>query len=145
MKCLMLKEPWLWLVEMKIKTLETRTWRTNYRGPLTLGASRQIDKAGYAYLASRSIRLPTIAALEERLGKVHVQAHLSLIEPYLETHVPQGLCVFTPGEKRFGWFLEDVKSIERPFPIKGKLGLFEVPWPPRGALTDAMSHGTLAP
>lgn len=129
MKCIMLKEPWLWLVEMKMKPAETRTWRTNYRGPLLLGASRQIDKAGYEYLAARSIRLPSMAALEERLGKVHVSARLALIEPYRKDLEPLGLCQFTEGERRFAWYLEDVASLPKPFPVKGQLGIFDVPWP----------------
>ena len=39
MRVLTLKEPFASLIGEKIKTIETRSWRTNYRGELYIHAS----------------------------------------------------------------------------------------------------------
>ncbi len=44
MKTLSLLQPWATLVVMGVKQIETRSWRTDYRGPLLIHASK--GKAG---------------------------------------------------------------------------------------------------
>lgn len=39
MKVLSLKEPWATLIKNKKKFIETRSWKTNYRGELYIHAS----------------------------------------------------------------------------------------------------------
>ena len=39
MKALSLRQPWASLIANGRKTIETRTWRTHYRGPLAIHAS----------------------------------------------------------------------------------------------------------
>ena len=39
MKALSLRQPWASLIADGRKTIETRTWRTHYRGPLAIHAS----------------------------------------------------------------------------------------------------------
>ncbi len=124
MKCLMLKQPWAWLVATGRKPIETRTWKTMYRGPLAIGASQLYDVAGASDLLSRSIHFPEASQLVR--GAVLATVNLSLIEPYRKSHEALGLVPFTEGEKRFAWFLDDVKMLETPLPITGRLGLFDV-------------------
>lgn len=40
MKALSLMEPWAALIAAGVKSIETRSWRTAYRGPLYIHASR---------------------------------------------------------------------------------------------------------
>lgn len=40
MKALTVKQPWAWLIVNGHKTIEYRSWRTTYRGPLAIIASR---------------------------------------------------------------------------------------------------------
>ncbi len=124
-KCLMLLQPWAYLVAVGLKTAETRTWTTPYRGPLAIGASKtKYDKAGDLYLRNRGIVFPRAEELAR--GKVVATTHLSLIEPYRADLVPQGLCPYTEGERRFAWFLDDRKMLDTPLPVHGQLGLFDV-------------------
>lgn len=125
MKCLMLKQPWAHLVAAGVKLAETRTWKTSYRGPLAIGASRDLDRDGEAYLRSRSIVFPH--ARDLAYGVVLATAHLSLIEPYRKDLEALGLCPFVEGERRYAWFLDDVKMLDTPVPVKGRLGLFDLP------------------
>ena len=41
MKMLTLHQPWASLVALGIKTIETRSWRTGYRGPLAIQAAKE--------------------------------------------------------------------------------------------------------
>ena len=46
MKVLSLREPWATLIKDKKKFIETRSWKTNYRGELYIHASiTKIDKS----------------------------------------------------------------------------------------------------
>ena len=45
-KALTLRQPWASLVVAGIKDVETRTWRTNYRGRLGIHAGSGIDREG---------------------------------------------------------------------------------------------------
>ena len=44
MKALTLWQPWATLVAIGAKKIETRSWKTNYRGPLAIHAAKRIDK-----------------------------------------------------------------------------------------------------
>lgn len=41
MKAITLWQPWATLVARKVKVIETRSWSTNYRGPLAIHASKR--------------------------------------------------------------------------------------------------------
>lgn len=38
MKALTIRQPWASLIALGVKTIETRSWRTNYRGPIAIHA-----------------------------------------------------------------------------------------------------------
>src|SRR5262245_40552891 len=46
MKALTLTQPWATLVAIGAKRIETRSWNTNYRGPLAIHAAKGPDKTG---------------------------------------------------------------------------------------------------
>ncbi|HHY88739.1 MAG TPA: ASCH domain-containing protein, partial [Chloroflexi bacterium] len=43
MKALSVRQPWAWLIAQGYKTVENRTWATNYRGPLLIHAGKKPD------------------------------------------------------------------------------------------------------
>src|SRR6202030_3531482 len=45
MKTLTLTQPWATLVALGAKRIETRSWRTSYRGPLAIHAAKRMPKA----------------------------------------------------------------------------------------------------
>lgn len=49
MFALTLRQPWASLMDVKAKTLETRSWSTDYRGELVITASQGYDFAEYEY------------------------------------------------------------------------------------------------
>ena len=48
MRALSVKQPWASLIASGQKTIETRTWRTDYRGDLLIVSSRQPADQGRA-------------------------------------------------------------------------------------------------
>ena len=50
MKALSIKQPWADLVVLGIKRIENRTWKSNYRGPLAIHASKTFDEEGAVWI-----------------------------------------------------------------------------------------------
>lgn len=57
-RVLSVQQPWAWLISYGPKSVENRTWRTAYRGPLLIHASLQIDLEAVAALRERGVHLP---------------------------------------------------------------------------------------
>ena len=45
MKALTLYQPWASLIACGVKTIETRSWATNYRGPIAIHAAKTVPRA----------------------------------------------------------------------------------------------------
>lgn len=116
MIALSIKQPWANMIVSGQKTIETRTWATNYRGDLLICSSKKPDiaPAGYA-----------LAIVE-----------LYDCRPMTKADEAAACCELYAGA--FSWLIRNILRIETPFPVKGKLGLFEVElqfksWPPRAS------------
>ena len=117
MKALSVKQPWANWIIGGTKAIETRTWKTGFRGQLLICASKSIDA-----LAARS-------DVEYHLGPRGAAIGIvDLVDCRLMTKAdePAAMCPVTPG--RYAWVLRNARPI-KPFAVKGALGLYEVPWP----------------
>ncbi len=103
-KAISLKQPWANLVAEGKKTIETRKWKTNYRGSLLICSSQK----------------PNI----EPFGKAICTVELYDIKPMTKDHEEKACCKVYP--KAYSWFLKDIKIIKKPFPIKGKLNVYDL-------------------
>lgn len=103
MKAISIKEPWASLILSGEKTIETRKWATKYRGPLLICVSK----------------LPK----SELSGMAIGVAYLNSIEPIVKDHEVKACCPVYP--RALSWHLVNPILIE-PFPVSGKLGVFEV-------------------
>ena len=113
MKSLSLNPYWAHCVLCGEKTIECRTWKTDYRGDLLICSSNIPKIEG------------TIA------GHALIVCTLSDIVPFTSEHFKdacfdeEDISYFTQNTKRaYAWKLTDFKDII-PFPIKGKLKLFD--------------------
>lgn len=50
MKCISIKQPWAWLIVNRYKPVENRKWKTKYRGPILIHASKGFDWDGLSQL-----------------------------------------------------------------------------------------------
>lgn len=103
MKAISIKEPWASMIANGQKTIETRVWKTSYRGKLLICASA----APHSILAGNAI----------------ATANLVDCKPMTIMDVGRACCNVYPNAQ--SWFLENVKTIA-PFKVKGKLRLFDV-------------------
>lgn len=103
MKALSIKEPYASMIYSGMKTIETRTWRTNYRGKLLLCASKKphTNLSGNAFAIAEIIDCRPMTIGDEE----------------------KACCEIYPGA--YSWMLDNVQKI-KPFPVKGQLSLFEV-------------------
>ena len=105
MKALSIKEPWASLIVTGKKTIELRTWRTDYRGPILIHRSGK--NGGIVGTAE-------IVDIIEFKSRDHYNSlrdkHLASDEFY--------------QAKTYGWILENARQVEL-IPCKGRLGLWE--------------------
>ena len=113
MKALSIKQPWANLIASGGKTIETRTWKTDYRGPLLICSSKSPDihPAGQALAIATLTDCRPMSVLDEAAAQ----------------------CRKYDGA--FAWVLADVRKISA-FPVRGQIGLFDVDVP-----VDAESKG----
>lgn len=138
MKGISLYQPWASLVALGLKRVESRSWPTTYRGPLLIHAAKRWDaglesaQVDAAELLWSHGRLPLPAVLP--LGRVLAVCRLAGCSQVRPGHLtPEGIGLsglelafgdYRPG--RFGWSLEDVRSLAEPVPWRGMQGLWPV-------------------
>jgi activating signal cointegrator 1 len=149
MKALTLHQPWAWAVAAGWKEVETRSWRTDYRGPLAIHAGKKHDVDGkILHLKMNSVRgCPAICPPFEDLpfGCIVATCQLVTVMPthFIEMEVRSQ--PFQPAlgwdcerlfgnyaPDRFAWILRNVVPVDPPIPAHGWQKLWN--WtPPAGA------------
>ena len=119
-RCLTIKQPWAWLIVAGHKTLENRTWSTGYRGPLLIHAAARPDADANWFMTAvahdTGIQFPDRLPLGSIVGQVNMTGVTTYSRDY-----------WFDGPNAF--IFEDATQFERPFPYKGQLGFYNVPWP----------------
>lgn len=110
MKAISIKQPWADQIISSEKTIETRYWKTDYRGKLLIVSSK-LPKAEWAGCA---------------LGYVN----LVDCRPMTRQDEAAAMCECLAG--LYAWVLENVVVIAAPFPVRGQLRLYDVPFPQSG-------------
>jgi len=123
MQAITLHQPWASLIAIGAKSYETRSWSTNYRGPIAIHAGKVQDSSNSRLLklagVSNISELPAgaVVAIAELIDCVQMTSEF--IASQSETE--QACGDWTPG--RYAWKLENVRAIE-PIAIAGKQGLW---------------------
>lgn len=124
MKVLSIKEPWASLIMNGTKKIETRSWKTKYRGEIYIHAS----------LSKAKITKPEVYELIKDMNfkcgyiicKCNLVDCIYMTDEYVNdmkiNHYEEYICGhYEVG--RYAWIVEDVRVIE-PIEAKGKLGLW---------------------
>ena len=120
-KVLTIKEPYVTPIALGKKHYETRSWKTNYRGPIYIHTAKTV--------------MPDPVNGCERifpLGSIVLKANLTdcikmdeeFIAKIKQDPDEYAFGFYEPG--RFAWKLEDVEILVIPVAVKGKLGIWEV-------------------
>lgn len=118
MKALSVRQPWAWLIVNRIKDVENRTWRTNYRGLLAIHASKTVDGAAYDVLRARGVCMPELSGMLRGgiVGTVDVVDCVDESDSAWFTG-PHALVLASPLVCEF-------------VPARGQLGIFNIPLDP---------------
>jgi len=128
MKAISFKQPYAWLIANGYLLVDDRTWRTQYRGPVLIHASKGLYEVYYDYVKLHTeILLPGKDKLE--YGGVVGIANLticSLPRELPNTISPQQRLYFNGvHEKYFGFLFEQARPLAL-LPCRGKIGIFEI-------------------
>lgn len=146
MKALSLWQPWASAMAIGLKRIETRHWRTNYRGLLAIHASKRWQREEREWATELAklhdapqLACPPLGAIVATGVLVDIRRTENVLSAISETEEMFGN--YAPG--RFAWIFEDIRPLAVPFPCKGAQGFFEV-----DLLADHMlahSQPTIAP
>ena len=123
-KVLSLKEPYATLIAEGIKHIETRSWKTNYRGEIYIHASKTIlstkDNPKLDTIVKKLNLKPTYILCKAILKDCILMDEKFLKE--IEKNQLEKLCgIYEKG--RYAWLLTDIEII-KPIKAKGSLGLW---------------------
>ncbi len=140
MKALSIIQPWASLIALGAKRIETRSWRTEYCGPVAIHASKRFPEDCGILCFDEPFR----TVLSDYLREIHgsrvaylptgsILATVDLVDCLPVQSIHSGL--FNENEwsfgdfsaGRFGWIFENVKRLQRPIQCKGAQGLWTVP------------------
>lgn len=139
MKTITLTQPWATLVTIMAKQIETRSWKTNYRGPLAIHAAKGFPKDAQAlrklapfrqYLDGHNLPLGAIIATCNLIACVRIIS----VSCTFNAGILAGVTIppnepelsfgdYRPG--RWAWILSDIQPLKNPLPAKGSLGLWD--------------------
>ena len=115
MKALSLRQPYASFIAIGRKTIETRFWSTNYRGPLLICSSKGKIYEGVPHAGLFNLKLHFGMAL----------ATVELIDCRRMRKEDEVAAMISYHKSLYAWVLSNIKKID-PFPVKGQLKLFEV-------------------
>ena len=137
MKALSVRQPWAWAIVQGYKTVENRSWLTQYRGPILIHAAKAPSRVSLCESVLDLLMLsrhtypemdipdpdvtPNAMAFGSFVGTVEVVDMLTMSDP--RAHASP---YYQGGT---AWLLGNAKAFDRPIPFAGRQGLFDVPWP----------------
>lgn len=127
MKVVSIIEPWASLIKEKVKYIETRSWKTNYRGKIYIHASlKKVPK--------KDERINNLISLlkDKDFKYGHIIAEATLVDCiYMDeeflSKIKENQQEYICGEYstgRYAWVLKDIKELKNPIPAKGNLGIW---------------------
>lgn len=153
MKALTIHQPHAMMLAIGLRTIETRSWFTRYRGPLLIHASKRWDDdiAEQCREAAGSIRDAQFNKLSRAAREMGVKTWGELLGCALAVAVvadckpipqPTGTLLdrqfggFGPG--RYGFVLTGLHTLPTPIPVRGAQGL----WDPDETLIERVAIQT---
>jgi hypothetical protein len=119
MKALSVKQPWAHLLVHGLKTIEVRSWSTNYRGRLTIHASRNVDELAAQRTGLAGLPTGVILGSVELVSVEEFTPESWLL--LADEHLSVG-CYNSP---LYAWRVANPLPLADPIPFPGKMGLFD--------------------
>ena len=131
MKAISLHQPWASMIARGEKTIETRWWRTHYRGDLLICSTKRPSfpslPCGFAIaIVDVYDCVPYESEMDLESGFDELRARMLLILKLQEKS----------DVRLWAWMLRDIRPITTPFEVRGRQGFFNIDLPNVLAFTD---------
>ena len=128
MKVLSLIEPYATLIRNGVKTIETRSWKTNYRGKLYIHASATKIPKEY----EQNKELMSIVDINNlNYGNIICSCELvdciKMTDEFIDDIKSNRKNEYITGiyeNGRYAWILENIEQLDEPIKAKGKLNIW---------------------
>ena len=128
MKVITIKQPYAYLIQKKIKTIETRSWKTNYRGELYIQAGKKsIDKSVKKRKELASLYNDTELEYGAIICKCKLIDCIYMDEIYINKIKKNEYNNYISGRYevgRYAWVLDEIEVLKESIPVKGQLGIW---------------------
>lgn len=133
MKALTITQPWASAIVLGLKTIETRSWTTSYRGEIAIHAAKGYPAYAREFAEDELVEGRGLA--NPPLGAVIAVARLAAVKRAEDLLAEWGTDPRWTLEKMYGhyapkcygWVLEDVRPLVEPIACKGALGVWMLP------------------
>ena len=124
MKVLTIREPWASLIINGYKKYEFRSWKTNYRGKILIHTSQKVEKEMLSRF--KDYNLNCIGG--SIIGEAELTDCILVDENFNQNLRKIDNVVYGRSNhaEKYAWKLENVKKYDKPVPMKGKLGLWNI-------------------
>jgi activating signal cointegrator 1 len=129
-KAITLWQPWASFMALDLKKNETRSWGTDYRGPLAIAAAAREPSA--------EIPIDVYGFAIEKLGPFKSwprgvilcvrDLYLTVYDPFDPVDPVEAMLGFY-GRGRVAWKTKLLRFFDDPIPVKGHQGLWDWEWP----------------
>lgn len=127
MRCLSVKEPFASLIKEGVKKIETRSWKTNYRGEVYIHASLKKINEKDERISNLLMLIPNV---DMQYGKIICKCRLIdcvyMSDEFVEkmkNNDQEYLCGYYEVG-RYAWILELLEVLDEPISARGKLGIW---------------------
>lgn len=134
MKALTVRQPWCWAIARGFKTVENRTWATQYRGPLAIHASQAWDTHPDAIRivkdTMRAQGIQPVGSIRDDYPLSRISVVVAVVD--LVDICSAGLggeeceCGLWAADGQAHWQLANACPLAEPVPAKGRLGLWDI-------------------
>lgn len=124
MKAISLWQPWASAVMIGLKKFETRHWKTAYRGPIAIHAAKRWQDDQKLRFRSANMNIALLFGKVIAIATLDEIYDLDLLGLFV-TDLERSWGNYKPG--RYGWALNNVQPLSRPFDFRGGQGIFNVP------------------
>ncbi|GMQ64360.1 ASCH domain-containing protein [Vallitalea maricola] len=139
-KAITIIQPWATLIAVAAKKIETRSWKTNYRGEIYIHAGKKLDRDFcYQDISKKVLNMNGYNTENLPTGVIIAKANLvdcaKVVASKEGSAILEGDRQYTVGNYefyfgnyevgRYGWILQDIESIN-PIPAKGQLSIWNL-------------------
>jgi hypothetical protein len=128
-KAVSIKQPWAGLIAAELKWIETRKWSPVMGGKPYVGALLVVSSLKPDKRVMGSLDAVSAEAIEPYLlyGQALCLCNLVLARPMTLEDQKGAMCPIYP--RAISWVLDDIRPLKEPFPVTGRLGLYDVEVP----------------